>query len=75
MQDYIINVTQIEELQTISNTDELEKIFDRARSTIINGEKVILVRRHSSGREDKFDELTTEEDLAQYRKSVFRYLA
>lgn len=74
MQDYIINVAQIEEFQTISNTAELERIFERAKSTIVNGEKVILVRRHANGLEDKFDELTTEEDLHRYREGVFKYL-
>ncbi|HEY0057916.1 MAG TPA: hypothetical protein VGB56_02215 [Flavisolibacter sp.] len=74
MQEYIINVAQIEDLQTISNTDELERIFERAKSTIVNGERVVLVRRHANGREDRFDELTTEEDLGRYRESVFKYL-
>lgn len=69
MQEYVINVAEIEELQTIRNTGELEKIFERAKSTIVNGERVILVRR-----KEKFDELTTEEDLEKYREHVFKYL-
>lgn len=74
MQDYKINVTQIEELQTISNTDELENIFARAKSAIVNGAKVILMRKESSGKENKFDEIDTLEILDAYRKGVFKYL-
>lgn len=74
MEDYIINVTRIEELQTISNTDELETIFARAKSAVVNGAKVILVRKEASGKKNKFDEIDTLEDLEIYRKRVFRYL-
>jgi len=75
MQDYTINVTQIEELQTINNSDELEKIFARAKSAIVNGAKVILVRKETSGKVNKFDEMDTLEDLEKYRERVFRYLS
>lgn len=74
MKDYTINVTQIEELQTINNTDELEKIFTRAKSAIVNGAKVILVRKDSSGKANKFDEMDTLDALENYRKEVFKYL-
>lgn len=74
MDDYTINVTQIEELQTISNTDELKNIFARAKSAIVNGAKVILVRKESSGAVNKFDEIDTLETLEAYRKGVFKYL-
>ena len=74
MNDYIINVTQIEELQTINNTDELEKIFTRAKSAIVNGAKVILVRKEVSGKTNKFDQMDTLEELEKYRQRVFKYL-
>jgi hypothetical protein len=74
MEDYKINVTQIEELQTISNTDELENIFARAKSAIVNGAKVILLRKEASGHTNKFDEMDTLDDLEKYRERVFRYL-
>jgi hypothetical protein len=74
MNDYTINVTQIEELQTISNIDELETIFTRAKSAIVNGAKVILVRKEVSGKVNRFDEMDTLEDLEKYRERVFRYL-
>jgi len=74
MTEYEIDVAKIEELQTLNDKDELEKIFSKAQSTIVNGENVILVRKQRNGSSQKFDELTTLEDLERYRKSVFKYL-
>jgi hypothetical protein len=74
MLEYVIDVSKIEELQTLSDKGELEKIFSRARSTIVNGEVVVLTRQDRRGNSQKFDELTTLEDLDRYRKSVFKYL-
>jgi hypothetical protein len=74
MQEYIINVSGIEELQTIKNIQELDAIFRKAKSTIVNGEKVLLVRRYADGRTERFDEITTEEELAIYKKGVYKYL-
>ena len=74
MQEYEINVTEIEDLQTYQNKDALDKIFTRAERTVLGGEKVILVRGYPDGRREKFDELTTEEDLAAYKRNVYKYL-
>ncbi|MGN6163997.1 MAG: hypothetical protein ACTHOF_05580 [Flavisolibacter sp.] len=74
MKEYVINVTQIEELQMISNVKELDKIFERAKSTIVNGEPVLLVRRQANGATEKFDELTTLDALSEYKNSVYKYL-
>ena len=74
MQEYIIDVTQIEEWQTIRDLDALERVFQRARSTIVNGERVVLVRSDRSGRRQPFDEMSTLDDLDRYKTSVFRYL-
>ncbi|GAA4733264.1 hypothetical protein [Flavisolibacter ginsenosidimutans] len=74
MNDYTINVGQIEELQTISNVDALENIFTRAKSAIVNGAKVILARKERSGKLNKFDEMDTLEALEKYRQQVFKYL-
>ena len=73
MQAYEINVTEIEELQTIANLRALDRIFMRAAQTIVGGEKVILVRKTGSIKE-KFDEITTPEDLEAYKKGVYKYL-
>jgi len=74
MQEYIINVGEIEELQTIKNIDSLDIIFARAKSTVVNGESVILVRKYMDGRTERFDEITTLEELDTYRKGVYKYL-
>lgn len=74
MTDYEINVTQIEELQTIKDTDSLDQIFDRAYKTVVGGASVVLVRKNGSGKAEKFDELTTEDDLAAYKDRVYKYL-
>ena len=73
MQAFEINVTEIEELQTIANLHALDKIFTRAKQTIVGGEKVILVRKTGSATQ-KFDEISTPEDLEAYKKGVYKYL-
>ncbi|MEI6947933.1 hypothetical protein V9K67_12115 [Paraflavisolibacter sp. H34] len=72
--EYLINVTQIEELQTIQNRDALDQIFSRAERMIIGGGTVVLVRKYANGKSDKFDEFSTEQDLANYKKNVYKYL-
>ena len=74
MTEYIIDVSRIEELQTLNDRVELEKIFAKAQSTIVNGKSVILVRKNKTGSSQKFDEFSTLEDLDLYRESVFKYL-
>ena len=74
MTDYIINVSKIEDYQTLNNTDELEKIFARAKTAIVNGAKVILSRKESSGQMNKFDEMDTLEALEIYKEQVFKYI-
>jgi hypothetical protein len=73
MTDYVINVTRIEELQTVNDSSELQNIFIKAKSAIVNGASVNLVRKTKTGSE-KFDELTTLEDLERYRKQVMKYV-
>jgi hypothetical protein len=74
MQEYRINVSEIEELQMIKNTPALDRIFKDAKETIVNGEAVLLMRKQPGGDFQKFDELTTLDDLKQYKKSVYKYL-
>lgn len=74
MLSYEINVTEVEELQTLHNTDELDKIFAKAQRMIVGGGSVVLVRRKADGSSDKFDEFTTVEDLAYYKERVYKYL-
>jgi len=74
MRELVIEVGMIEEWQTLNDVNELERVFEKARSTIVNGEKVILARKQKKGGIDKFDELTTLDDLEEYRKRVYMYL-
>ena len=74
MPEFIINVNEIEDLQMTGNTVELEQIFTRAKSTVIQGGIVILTRKYADERLENFDELSTEADLEEYRRTVFKYL-
>ena len=74
MKEYVINVAKIEELQTLRDKTELEKIFDKAKSTIVNGERVLMIRKDRTGASQKFDEFSTLEDLELYKKRVLKYL-
>lgn len=74
MREYVIDVSRIEELQMLNDSNELENIFFRAKSAIVNGEKVFLIRKDKNGNNQKFDELSTEEELEKYRAQVFKYL-
>ncbi|GEO08565.1 hypothetical protein [Segetibacter aerophilus] len=74
MTEFIINVNEVEDLQMTTSTVELEQMFTRAKSVVIQGGTVILTRKYSDGRLENFDELTTEADLEEYRQTVFKYL-
>ena len=74
MEDFTIEVSKIEELQTLNETDELENIFAKAKSAIVNGAKVLFVRKSLSGKVEKFDEMNTLDDLEKYRENVLKYL-
>ena len=47
MEEYIIPVNKIEELQMLNDKDALDAIFTKAKTTIVNGENVALVRESS----------------------------
>ena len=74
MAEYSINVSEVEDLQTISNVAELNQMFARAQSTVVQGGTVVLVRRTPDGSVYKFDEITTEADVENYKQMVFKYL-
>ena len=74
MPDLEINVTQVEEWQTLGDRDALEQLFARAERVIIGGGEVILVRAKGKGKGERFDTITTEDDLKTYREQVFKYL-
>ena len=74
MQDYIISVGQVEELQTINDKQSLDHIFQKAKSTVVCGGTVALVRQNKSGQSDKFESFSTPEELEAYRKKVYKYV-
>lgn len=74
MQDYEINVAEIEELQMIGNKEALEHILDKAKRTVIQGHVVHLVRKTADGSVSRFDRFSTEEEVRAYRKAVLKYL-
>ncbi|MDB5248623.1 MAG: hypothetical protein JWQ40_3017 [Segetibacter sp.] len=74
MTEYSINVSEVEELQMTSKLVELEQMFTRAQSTIMQGGSVYLVRQNADGSKYKFDELTTEDEIGNYKETVFKYL-
>lgn len=74
MAEYTIDVGEVEDLQTINNVAELNQMLARAQSTVVQGGTVILVRRTPDGSVYKFDEITTEIDVENYRLQVFKYL-
>lgn len=74
MQEYKIDVAQIESLQMTKNMRELDRMFKDAKSAIVNGEAVWLMRKQPDRKSEKFDELTTLDDLEMYKKSVYKYL-
>ena len=74
MQEYIINVGEVEELQMIKDTDTLDQMFTRAKSAIVQGGTVILSRKNPDGTTYNFDELSTETDLITYKETVYKHL-
>ncbi len=49
-------------------------MFLKAKSMIAQGGSVILLRKNANGTTYKFDELSTEPDLDNYKQGVFKYL-
>jgi hypothetical protein len=74
MPEFVINVTEIEELQTVKDLQTLDNIFTRAKRIVNGGGSTVLIRKHANGGADKFDEITTLEDLEKYRQWVYKYL-
>ena len=72
--EYIINVSEVEELQMTKSIADLETIFSRAKSIIVQGGIVILERQNADGSSYRFEEISTEEDLQKYHEKTFQYL-
>ena len=74
MEDLVIAVNNIEEWQTLNDTNSLGRVFRKAQSVLVGGGKVVLERVQPSGQRDRFEEFTTLEDLEAYKKNVYKYL-
>lgn len=74
MDEFIISVGKIEELQMLNDKDSLDAIFYKAKATIVNGEKVALIRETRSGEKYRFEEISTLNDLEDYKKNVYKYV-
>ena len=74
MEDLVISVNNIEEWQTLNDTNSLRQIFRRAQSVLVGGGKVVLERVQPGGERYKFDELTDLKELETYKKNVYKYL-
>jgi len=73
MADYIINVAQIEEYQMLNDRQSLDAIFRKAQSSVVGGE-VVALERTSNGKTYRFEEISTLEDLNDYKKNVYKYV-
>jgi hypothetical protein len=74
MSEYIITVNQIEEYQTLNDRKSLDAIFRKAQSAVVGGEVVALVRQNPNGQKYRFEEISTLEDLNEYKKKVYKYV-
>jgi len=74
MEDLVITVNNIEEWQTLNDTNNLGRVFRRAQSVLVSGGKVVLERVQPSGEHYKFDEFTSLEDLEAYKQNVYKYI-
>lgn len=74
MEDFTIDVGRVEELQMINDIQELEIIFQKAKSALVNGATVHLARKNKTGKLNPFEHFTTLPDLSSYKKSVYKYL-
>ena len=74
MSEYIIYVGQIEELQMLNDRKALDTIFRKAQSAVVGGEVVALVRQTANGQSYRFEEISTQEDLNEYKNKVYKYV-
>ena len=74
MDDYVINVGQVEEWQMIKDIAALDELFQRAKRVLVGGGKVALVRELRNGDSYRFEEFTNLDDFQVYRSNVYKYL-
>lgn len=74
MAEYIIYVGQIEEFQMLNDRQSLDAVFRKAQSAVVGGEVVALVRKNPNGESYRFEEISTLEDLNEYKRNVYKYV-
>ena len=74
MIEFTIDIGQVEEWQVLKDIQELNRMFTKAKSTIVQGGIVLLSRINTDGSSYTTDEITTETELKIYREKVFKYL-
>jgi hypothetical protein len=74
MEDFIISVNKIEEWQTVQDIASLDAVFIKAKKSITGGNAAVLQRKNPDGKAFKVDEISTLEDLENYKKQVYKYL-
>lgn len=74
MEDYVINVGNVEEWQMINDISSLNEVFQRAKRVLVGGGTVALMREQRDGSSWKVDEFSSLEDFEKYRENVYKYL-
>lgn len=74
MEDYVINVGNVEEWQMINDISSLNEVFQRAKRVLVGGGTVALMRDQRDGSSWKVDEFSSLEDFEKYRENVYKYL-
>lgn len=74
MDEFEINVNQVEDLQITNGMMDLKQILKRAHNIIVQGGTVVLVRNNTDGSSYRVDEITTEIELKTYKDKVFKYM-
>ncbi len=74
MNEYIVDIKCIEELKMINNLKELELIFAKAKSIIVQGGTFIITRENEDGTEYNVERMTREDDLKIYNENAWKYI-
>jgi hypothetical protein len=74
MDDFIINVGNVEEFQMTKDVPALDELFQRAKRVLVGGGLVVLVRELRNGDSYRFEEFSNLDEFETYKKNVYKYL-
>jgi hypothetical protein len=74
MEDFIINVGEVEEWQMIKDMSSLDDLFIRGKRVLVGGGTVVLVRVQRNGETYRFEAFTNLDEFEVYRRNVYKYL-